>query len=227
MKILPTIAKLVIFDCDGVLVDSESICAQVMCEVLQGLGSTCTVEDVDRSFRGRSLSDCMERLETHWQISLPPTFLATLNERTFAALEAELRPICNVVGAIERIQAAGLPICVASSGSHQKINHSLGLTNLIHHFEGNLFSASEVRAGKPAPDIFLHAAKRMGVPSSQCVVVEDSLPGAEGALAAGCRVLAYSSQERRDHNAHFRALKNMGALPFTDMRELPRLLSLG
>lgn len=182
---------LIIFDCDGVLVDSEPIAARVFSDALNELGLNITQKDVDDRFRGRSLTDCITSLEKELGDPLPTDFLSVLDARTFEAFRAELRAVRGVREALVQISELGVPICVASSGSHQKTELTLGLTELLPFFQDARFSASEVRAGKPAPDLFLFAAKKMGVSAENCVVIEDSLPGTTAGIQAGAQVLAY------------------------------------
>lgn len=206
---------LVIFDCDGVLVDSEPPANRVLSEAIAQLGLPATFESVTERFKGRSLFDCVKLIESDLGRPVPADFLTRLNERTFAAFRDELEAVPGVRAALEGLS---LPRCVASSGSHEKMRFTLGLTGLLPWFEPHLFSATQVEHGKPAPDLFLFAAKSMGVPAERCVVVEDSVPGVCGAVAAGMRVLGFAREGSPEE------LRAAGAEVFLQMDELlPRL----
>lgn len=206
-----------IFDCDGVLVDSEPLSNRVLAECLAEIGMPMTVDDSIEAFMGRSWADCLRIIERRLGRPAPSDLTARYRARQFAAFERELRPVAGIEAALEEIE---LPTCVASSGPHAKMRLSLGLTELWPRFEGRIFSASEVERGKPAPDLFLHAAARMGWEPASCAVVEDSRVGIEAAIAAGMTALGYA-----DH-AGPAALERAGAgATFTDMHELPGILA--
>jgi HAD superfamily hydrolase (TIGR01509 family) len=203
----------VIFDCDGVLVDSEPIANRVLAEALTGIGVPMTAEESTTAFMGRSWSSVVEVVEDRLGRAVPPDLRARYLERVFAAFERELRPVPGIVAALDQI---ALPSCVASSSSHAKMRFALEHTGLLERFDGRLFSATEVTQGKPAPDLFLHAAARMGWAPAECAVVEDSPAGVQGALAAGMTALGYAG--RTD------PVLLAGARIFTRMAELPALL---
>lgn len=205
-----------IFDCDGVLVDSEPIANRVLYEALIALGLDCDAAETERATRGLSMASVLTWAEARLGRPLPDDFVERVQARTFAAFRAGLEPVPGVAAALERIP---IPICVASSGEAEKIRLSLGLTGLLPRFEGRVFSATEVARGKPYPDLFLHAARVMGAESAACAVVEDSLPGVEAGRAAGMTVLAYA--DGRDAGP----LGAAGARVFADMAELPDLLA--
>jgi HAD superfamily hydrolase (TIGR01509 family) len=208
--------ELVIFDCDGVLVDTEPIAVRANVLVGAELGWPMTADDVVELFVGRSNVSIGEQVAKRLgeQAVLPW-------QRRFEELHREAvdREVDVVPGIREALAGLQLPSCVASSGSHEKMRHTLGRTGLYDWFDGRIFSASEVRHGKPAPDLFLHAADRMGVRPEACVVVEDSKYGVRAARAAGMRVLGYAGGVTP---ADWLAAE--GAQVFTDMRELPELL---
>jgi HAD superfamily hydrolase (TIGR01509 family) len=206
---------LVIFDCDGVLVDSEPVANRLFAEALSEIGLPLSYAEICERFVGLTLSDCMRKVEGALGRPAPDNFLDRLQERTFAALRESLTAIPGVADAIERI---GLPDCVASSGEIEKMQLTLGLTGLLPHFQGRLFSADQVAEGKPHPDLFLLAASEMGVAPADCVVVEDSLPGVQAAVAAGMPVLGYA------HEGGGAALSDAGAVVFDTMAKLPSLL---
>ncbi|WP_200949022.1 HAD family hydrolase [Frateuria sp. Soil773] len=178
----------VIFDCDGTLVDSESLSNEVFAEALSAHGFPLTGREAMERFRGLELAACLREIEAALGRKLPAHFAIELRRRTAAIFRERLRP---VDGAMELVQGLALPKCVASSGPREKIELSLSLTGLLAFFEGRIFSCYEIGAWKPDPDIFLHAAARLGVPPGRCAVVEDSLPGIRAGLAAGMRVFAF------------------------------------
>ncbi len=205
-----------IFDCDGVLVDSEPIANRVLCKALIGVGLDCDAAETARATRGLSMASVLTWAAAELGRALPDDFVERVQARTFAAFRAGLEPVPGVAAALERIP---IPICVASSGEAEKIRLSLGLTGLLPRFEGRVFSATEVARGKPYPDLFLHAARALGAEPAACAVVEDSLPGVEAGRAADMTVLAYA--DGRDAGP----LAAAGARVFADMAELPDLLA--
>ena len=205
-----------IFDCDGVLVDTELISNTVLAGLLTQAGLPTTLEDCLRDYRGRSMKSVMELATRRHGAPLPDG----IDDRYDAAVKErflrELQPVAGIVAALERIS---LPCCVASSGPHHKMAVTLRQTGLWERFEGRIFSATEVEHGKPAPDLFLHAARAMGFDPARTAVVEDSVPGGQAARAAGMRALAFA----RDADAG--ALAAAGGEPFHDMAQLPGLLT--
>ncbi len=183
--------ELVIFDCDGVLVDSEWLSVRTEAELLGELGWDISEAEIVDRFVGRSDDHMLAVIEEHLGREVPE-FMPTYRERLFAAFDRELRAVDGVVDALDRIAGRGLATCVASSGSHAKMDRTLGATDLLRRFEGRIFSASQVTNGKPAPDLFLFAAASMGVDPNRCVVVEDSYFGLEAARAAGMRSVGYA-----------------------------------
>jgi HAD superfamily hydrolase (TIGR01509 family) len=208
--------ELVIFDCDGVLVDSEPVANRVFAEELRALGLKIDYDEVCRIFVGLSMARCVEIVEERLGRPVPGGFVERLQTRTYEAFRAGLRPVEGVMAALERID---LPVCVASSGEHEKMRLTLGLTGLLGRFEGRLFSATEVERGKPHPDLFLHAARSLGARPCRCIVVEDSAPGVLAARAAGMTVLGYAGADRG------KRLIAAGARVFDDMEKLPGLLA--
>ena len=211
--------SLVIFDCDGVLVDTERIAVRIDVIVLAELGWPMTEAEVVERFMGRSDEEMTAEIEAHLGRRLPASWEEPFRHLYRQAFEAELEPVAGVV---EALDAIAIPTCVASSGTHEKIRFTLGLTGLYERFAGRIFSVSDVARGKPAPDLFLHAAGRMGVPPAQCAVVEDSRYGVEAARAAGMRAFGYAGGL-----APKGALDGPQTIVFEDMRELPRLLARG
>ncbi|MFF7590884.1 HAD family hydrolase [Kitasatospora purpeofusca] len=209
--------RLVIFDCDGVLVDSERIAARVQIGLGAELGWPLTEEEVVERFIGRSMASIDEQVAERLGRETADRWWAEFVRRHAEEVDAGLEP---VDGLPEALDAITLPTCVASSGSHEKMAHTLGRTGLHHRFAGRIFSATEVARGKPAPDLFLHAARRMGVPPSACAVVEDSAPGVLAARAAGMRAFGYAGGLTPAAR-----LAGPDTVVFEDMRELPALLA--
>ena len=209
----PRAAELVIFDCDGVLVDSERLAVKVDVVVLRELGWPLSEGEVI----GHSDRDTQIAIEAHLGRKLPAGWDDRYKELYEQAFAAELAPVEGVLEALDRITR---PSCVASSGTHEYLRYTLGLTGLYERFEGRIFSSEDVARGKPAPDLFLHAAERMGAEPAGCAVVEDSRPGVEAARAAGMRVLAFAGGL-----SPAELLEGPNTIVFEDMRELPGLLA--
>ena len=179
---------MVIFDCNGVLVDSEPIAAAVLAEALGRIGVKASASGVMRRFHGRRPADVLAAIETAIGRALPLEFSSFVSAETLRRLRAELRPIAHAVHALTWIRG---PKAVASSSPPDRIRASLEVAGLIRFFEPRLFSASTVRHGKPAPDLFLLAAARSQVAASECIVVEDSAPGIAAAVAAGMKPIGF------------------------------------
>ncbi|MFD7494551.1 HAD family hydrolase [Streptomyces sp. NPDC059832] len=211
-----TAPELVIFDCDGVLVDSERIAVRIQVQVGAELGWPLTAEEVVEQFVGRSNKSVGELVDAR----LPGASAAWQQRFEDLHRDAVGTELVAVEGIHEALAALTLPTCVASSGSHDKMRHTLGHTGLYAHFEGRIFSATEVARGKPAPDLFLHAARRMGVDPAACVVVEDSKYGVQAARSAGMRALGFAGGLTPAH-----WLEGPDTVVFDDMRKLPTLLS--
>ena len=212
---------LVIFDCDGVLVDSEPLSNTVFARALNREGLDWTVEETMRRLMGRSVKACVEIIEGLLARQLPEDFVHRLQAETLQAFrDSPLQPVPDINEAIDKIEAAGVRTCIASSGGFDKMEVSLGVTGLLSRFEGRIFSSSQVSRGKPFPDLFLHAAISMNEQPVDCVVVEDSVPGALAAKAAGMRVLGYVGAPHADRDTMGAA----GAFLFNDMKQLPELV---
>ena len=211
---------LVIFDCDGVLVDSEPVANTCFARALQREGLDWSVEESMRRLMGRSMKSCVEIVEAELGRDLPADFVERLQADTMQAFrDAPLRPVPGVVEAVDAIEAAGIATCVASSGSLDKMRVTLGITGLWERFEGRIFSSSQVPRGKPFPDLFLRAALQMNEQPFFCTVVEDSLPGIQAARSAGMLVLAYVGAPYADGGA----LRAAGGQTFEAMSSLPML----
>ncbi len=214
--------ELVIFDCDGVLVDSEYLACTVHARMLSAAGLTTTPDDILRRFTGSTDRAMYAVLEQELGRPLPPGHAEDTAAQLRAAFERELSPIRGIADALARMT---LPKCVASNSGLATLRLGLTVTGLIAHFAPNVFSAQMVANGKPAPDLFLYAAEKMGVSPANCLVVEDSVHGVTAATAAGMRVLGFCGGT---HCApgHAAALTAAGAATtFADMAELPELVS--
>lgn len=184
-----TAPQLIIFDCDGVLIDSEVISARQLIEELKGYGVEMDMAFVSRHFLGRSYPVVLKEVRDRWGVQLPDRFEADYRARLLAAFERDLKVMPDVV---ETIRALALPYCLATSSSPERMRKSLEITGLSDLFDGLTFTASDVARGKPAPDLFLHAAARMGADPAACIVIEDSLNGVRAGLAAGMRVWRFT-----------------------------------
>jgi HAD superfamily hydrolase (TIGR01509 family) len=187
-------SQAIIFDCDGVLVDSERLANAVLVEYVREFGLILSLEEALEQFTGGKMADCVAELERRLGRSLPDHFVPTFRERSAAAFRAHLRPIEGVEAIVKNLHQRNLPYCVASSGPRDKIELNLGITGLLPYFQARIFSAYEVEKWKPDPGLFLHAAQALGVEPQQCAVIEDSQPGIQAGLAAGMMVFAYQSE---------------------------------
>ncbi|MFF7333350.1 HAD-IA family hydrolase [Streptomyces sp. NPDC008150] len=209
--------ELVIFDCDGVLVDSERIAARIQVALGAELGWPLTEAEVVDRFIGRSHAAIHEQVAVQLGPDTAAVWAARFEQLHREAVDAELAP---VDGLPEALDALTLPTCVASSGSHDKMRHTLGRTGLYERFAGRIHSSTDVSRGKPAPDLFLHAAQQMGVDPEACVVVEDSQPGVHAARAAGMRAFGYAGGLTPAER-----LEGPDTVVFYDMRRLPNLIA--
>lgn len=210
---------LVIFDCDGVLVDSERLAIDIDVAMLAELGWPMSRDEAVERLVGRSFADISADIATHLGRPLPDGWDTEWRRRLRDILDTDLTAVDGVEVALDALAARGVPMCVASSTGHEGLRHSLGLTGLHDRFAGRIFSAAEVPRGKPAPDLFLHAARTLGVPPDRCAVVEDSLHGVAAARAAGMPAFAYAAGLVPTHR-----LAGPTTTVFTDMRTLPALL---
>lgn len=212
---------LVIFDCDGVLVDSEPLACASFSRALKAQGLDWSVEQTMRRLMGLSLKTGLEICEAELGRKLPDDFVEKMQAVTYQSFrDAPLQPVAGVKDAVVALQKAGIDTCVASSGLPEKMRFTLGLTGLWDLFDGRIFSAAQVPRGKPFPDLFLHAAISMNVQPFDCVVVEDSLPGVQAARSAGMKALAYAGEPYANRDA----LQKAGGQVFDDMKQLPGLV---
>lgn len=206
-----------IFDCDGVLVDSEPVAARVLNEALNELGLKISRAESAAMFTGLSMATCTRLAGEMLGSPLPADFAREVERRSIEAFRRSLRPVPGIEQVLRRLD---FPRCVASSGSREKVRASLGLTGLDRWFPDEvIFSSDDVGRGKPAPDLFLHAASRAGFPGDRCIVIEDSVPGVLAAVAAGMTVLGYAARTEP------RTLRSAGAKVFTRMSELAGLIA--
>jgi HAD superfamily hydrolase (TIGR01509 family) len=221
VQILNVNFDLIIFDCDGVLVDSEVISCRAHAETLTRHGYPITSDQVFDRFLGRSMRQATLEVEAELGHSLPDDFHTQVNAEVFRLFAASLEATPHID---EALAAIALPVCVASSGPPEKISASLNRVGLYDRFAPHIFSAVQVRNGKPAPDLFLFAAEQMQAAPARCLVIEDSAAGITGALAAGMTVLGFHG------GSHCRpgygdTLGAAGAvITFDDMRQLPDLI---
>ncbi|VUD53263.1 6-phosphogluconate phosphatase [Thalassocella blandensis] len=181
---------LVIFDCDGVLVDSEELAAQIFSETLQEVGLNLTAEECFTLFKGHTLPACLNKITQELKFDLPDDFKDLLDLRTREGFSKNLQAVKGVQSLLQFLQQHNVNFCVASNGGKQKIDHSLAITGLDAYFSQR-FSAEDVGQGKPSPELFLYAAEVVGVPPEFCFVIEDSPTGFAAAQAAGMKLLRY------------------------------------
>ncbi|WP_338672044.1 HAD family hydrolase [Streptomyces sp. SCSIO 30461] len=213
--------ELVIFDCDGVLVDSERICVAVDAAITADLGCPFTEAEILELFVGSSTEVYTAEIEKRLGRRLEDGWLQAYDHLYEEALEAGLTPVDGITDALDRLSTLGLPYCVASNGDHGGIRRSLRRTALSERFGvDRVFSARDVARGKPEPDLFLHAARSMGVEPARCAVVEDSAYGVRAARAAGMRSFGYCGGLTPEAR-----LAGPGTVVFDDMRTLPALLT--
>jgi HAD superfamily hydrolase (TIGR01509 family) len=182
----------VIFDCDGVLVDSERISNGTWAALLTEIGLPMTLERSLEIFMGNSMPRCVEIVTDLMGHAPPDNLLARFSVNVTVALQRDLEPVPGIVALLDTLDAAGVPYGVASNGEHEKMRTTLGKTGLLERFHGKRFSAVDVGRPKPAPDLFLHAARALGFAPARTVVVEDSPLGVQGATAAGMQVIGYA-----------------------------------
>ena len=207
---------MVIFDCDGVLVDSELITNRVFAQMLNELGIEMSLADMFERFVGRSMQQCLEILANLLGRPVPQHFVEEFQTRSAAALKSELKAVPD----IDMVLAAmRVPYCVASSGTHEKMHTTLGITGLLPQFRGKMYSVTEVAQSKPFPDVFLHAARQHGVMPADCAVIEDTPTGVRAGVAAGMTVFGYCALTPKQ-----RLIEAGAHHTFERMRDLPSLI---
>ena len=214
--------ELVIFDCDGVLVDSEPLAMRILLETLAEAGVVLGTKEAYDAFLGKSLASVCEILSRDHGVDIDAEALERMRARLYQAIRLELQPVSGIAGALEGL---GKLACVASSSQPERIRLALEVTGLTDYFGDNIFSAAMVARGKPAPDLFLHAAREMRIDPRHCMVIEDSPAGVCAALEAGMRVLGFIGGSHAKSLPHRRKLEALGPHGmFDDMRDLPDLL---
>jgi HAD superfamily hydrolase (TIGR01509 family) len=213
--------QLVIFDCDGVLVDSEVISNSVLARMLSAEGLPTTLAEARRDYQGLMLSEVFDRAQERLGRALPGDWLTRFERERGEQFRRELKPVSGAAAVLERVRGAGVAVCVASQGKLEKTRLSLEITGLRHLFgDRALFSAYGVARGKPHPDLFLHAAAEMGAAPARCVVVEDTPSGVKAGISAEMRVLGYAADSNE------LALRQAGAEVFRELDQVPVLLEL-
>lgn len=205
----------IIFDCDGVLVDSETIGIRILLDMTAEYGVAMDFEEAVGEFSGRRLRDVIDVLQTQTATPFPVDLEQSFRKQSYKVFETEVLP---VEGIRELLSGLQVPFCVASSGPVEKIKLNLRLTGLLPYFENRIYSGYDIASWKPDPGIFLYAAREMGFAPEQCVVVEDSKAGVQAGIAGGFKVFGYAK------HADPVALKEAGAQVFYSMYDLPGLL---
>jgi len=214
---------LVIFDCDGVLVDSEPLSLATLTAGLNRIGVPIDLDTVRNRFAGTSMVSIMGHIERDYGIPAPEGFVDAVKAETLATFDRELKAMRGVAAAIRRL---GQPVCVASSSDPVRLRHSLALTGLLDLFSGNVFSSAQVARGKPFPDLFLFAAEQMGTAPASCLVIEDSVPGVTAAVAAGMRVVGFTGGGHWGHDREGADLRRAGAgTVFSDYLNLSKVIT--
>lgn len=186
--LLNTPIKLIIFDCDGVLIDSETLSKQVLLEQLAELNVNVSSDYFDSNFLGRSFEHVSAKILEDFEVALPFNFRENYHQALMQTFDTELKPTIDLERMLSQLN---LPYCVATSSSVARVNHALTVTDLMRYFSGRIFTCSEVKNGKPAPDIFLHAASEMGFSANECLVIEDSEAGMQAAKSANMQLVRY------------------------------------
>ncbi|NNM60338.1 MAG: HAD-IA family hydrolase [Legionellales bacterium] len=216
--------KLIIFDCDGVLVDSEIIANRIDAEMLTNHGYLISTEESIKRFTGKNTKTVHDEILEQTGIRLPPYFADLVNQAIIEAFRKELKPL--MLSVLSSSLLSGIDKCVASSSSRDHVILSLKMTKQYHFFDdSSIFSASQVKNGKPAPDLFLLAAKNKGYESSHCIVIEDSVAGIEAALAAGMPVIAFLGGSHANFPWYRESIEVMGVPTAYDSRDLMNILS--
>ena len=210
-----SLPAVVVFDCDGVLVDSERISVRVGTSVMADLGWQLTQDEFAELFVGCSREHFLREVEAGVGRPLELGWEAPYEHLYRAAFDAELAPVPGVVEVLDALDDAAVPYAVASNSDHAYLRRVLGATGLLDRFAGRVFSADDVSRGKPAPDLYLHAADQLGATPSRCAVVEDSPFGVTAAVEAGMSCYAYAGGVTPEHR-----LDGLGATVFHDMADL-------
>lgn len=207
--------KCVIFDCDGVLVDSESISSQILVDMTNEMGANIDLDYALKNFKGISMQQCQDQIANLIGQEIPPDFIIKFRNRSFNSFKKNIKP---VEGITEVLQNLELPFCVASSGPENKIRLNLELTALLPFFEDRIFSCYTVGKWKPDPAVFLLAANTMGFKPDECLVIEDSISGVQAAKAGGFDVYGFTAHD------YDKELDGKATLTFNDMSNLLNLM---
>ncbi|TDO73308.1 HAD superfamily hydrolase (TIGR01509 family)/HAD superfamily hydrolase (TIGR01549 family) [Flavobacterium chryseum] len=207
--------KCIIFDCDGVLVDTEKIGNGILLSMAAEHGFEMKLEDAYRDFNGRNLKECFLHIENAIQKKLPDNFESEYREKSFEAFKTQVKPMEGVIDFIENLK---IPYCVASSGPVDKIRLNLEVAGLLDKFESKIFSSYEINSWKPDPGIFLHAAKQMGFDVKDCIVIEDSKAGVKSGISGGFKVYGFANGYNNED------LLEEGAILFENYEELDELV---
>ncbi|MGJ8545645.1 MAG: HAD family hydrolase [Sulfitobacter sp.] len=210
---------LVIFDCDGVLVDSEPLTLRALCDDLAGRGLALGAAEAAALFVGGTMQGVMQ-IARDRGADLPHDWIDLVDAKIFAVLEAECLPVPGIEAVLDALAAAGIPVAVASNGPMAKMEVTLGRTGLRQRLGGHVYSAHDCAAPKPAPDVYLKAASRAGIDPARCAVIEDSASGARAGQAAGMRVFGFAA------DTPAQKLAPHADQVFYEMKELPGLLGL-
>jgi HAD superfamily hydrolase (TIGR01509 family) len=209
--------KCILFDCDGVLVDSEAIGNQVLLNMAAKYGLKISLNEAYKKFNGRSLKDCFQQIEQLINQPLPENFEIAYRKKSFEAFATQIKP---VKGVLKFLNSLTIPYCVASSGPVEKIQLTLKTAGLIDKFENKIFSSYQINSWKPDPGIFLHAAQEMGFSVNECIVIEDSIAGIIAAKRGGFKVFGIANE------TNSKELENEGAIIFYTFEELATLLKM-
>ncbi|OIV40267.1 HAD family hydrolase [Flavobacterium johnsoniae] len=209
--------KCIIFDCDGVLVDTEKIGNGILLEMASKYGFKMEIEDAYRDFNGRNLQECFRHIEDAIEAKLPESFEAEYREKSFEAFKTQVKPMEGIVSFIENLK---IPYCVASSGPVEKIRLNLEVAGLLDKFENKIFSSYQINSWKPDPGIFLYAANEMGFEVNDCIVVEDSKAGVKAGIQGGFRVFGFANGYNNSD------LEEEGAMLFYTYEELSGILGV-
>ncbi|AHG20273.1 6-phosphogluconate phosphatase [Chania multitudinisentens RB-25] len=205
----------VLFDCDGTLVDSEVLCSKAYVHMFAHYGITLSLEEVFKEFKGIKLYEIIEKVNAKQGVNLPASELEPVYRQEVARLfDAELQPIA---GARELLAQMKVPMCTVSNGPVSKMQHSLGLTNMLSYFDDRLFSSYDIQRWKPDPAIVFHAAQQMQVPVERCILVDDSAAGAQAGIAAGIPVFYFCA------DPHNKPIEHPLVTMFDDLAQLPAL----
>jgi HAD superfamily hydrolase (TIGR01509 family) len=209
--------EFVIFDCDGVLVDSERVASRVLRDILNDHGGHVTDQEMISAFKGKTLPQLVPLAKQHFAVDLPDDFITRYHDRLYDAFRRELQPIPGIISLLDQLT---LPCCVASNSGRERVELSLASTGLKPYFEDRIFTVDDVEHGKPAPDIYLLAAKTLNANPATTLVIEDSVTGVTAGIAAGMTVLGYADLTPAD------ALEAAGATVITDMTAVLPYLQL-